>query len=126
MPHRASSKGHQELLHAVDSLPRAGYSDPLDEATRLQVMQRLADNGSAVPEQVRQLLPDITAFAAARLEKLPGQPDRYVISGDELRAIIARAAIMGAAETAYGLGRSIDDMELIRSLVERPGGPAEA
>jgi hypothetical protein len=56
---------------------------------------------------------------------VPGQPDAYVFSRDELRSVLGLAAFTGSTQTAYALGASLIEASQLQDLfAEIPDEPS--
>jgi hypothetical protein len=118
-----------KLRGSAKRLPHTGQQPVLlAETAASAVFFDLEQTHSAIPSAIEGLTKLITTRSIKKLEPLPGHQDTYVITGTELRGVIARSAIAGAAQAVIAIAESKHEiMVLERELagaVIQPGDAA--
>ncbi len=116
----AAQPERESLTHHIVSLPLVETTSEntiLDEKAALAVFFDLEQNKSTVPFRTLKQVDLIQGEVAPKLDRIAGEAT-YVISGHELRGLLARAAIAGAAQAVFDIGKTMGEIDIVQKMYE--------
>lgn len=104
------------LQELATALPRSGPTRTLHPTSAAMFMGYVAESGSNLPDEAYKVIAPLTNESLEHLEAIVDHPDAFVITRDELRGIVARAAHSAAAQTAFALALATREVQQLDIL----------
>lgn len=111
-----SDEQREESKQLIRCLPFMSTTAPVTESEALMLLQLSEDSGSSLPSDIRSQVEPLVIRSIAQLELLPDQPDTFTVSQNELRGLIARAALNASAQTLKTIATSLQENQRLEFL----------
>ena len=110
--------GREEIKRTVSTLPLIETEAPhtlIDEKGAMAALHDFGTHHSSVANRIIQVT---VAVEKEVISNFKSVEQRYILSPQELRGIIAKSAIRGAMQLAVDLGITIGEIKAVEQLVE--------